>query len=77
MKQVSVKAIAGFDHNGRRRFGDVFAVSEMHAKQLIGKGLVVEDEESSAPADPTAPTEPDQAAAPISSASTSRRRGSA
>ena len=40
MKQVTVKAVAGFEHNGSKKPGDVFSVSEMHAAQLMAKGLV-------------------------------------
>ena len=75
MKQVTVKAVAGFEHNGRKNPGDIFSVSEMHAAQLIAKGLVDiaeeggEDESANTltPEAPEAPEAPD-AAEPVAPA---------
>lgn len=37
---VTVTARQSFDHDGKRMPGDQFEVSDHHAKQLAGKGLV-------------------------------------
>lgn len=40
MKQVTVKAVTGFEHNGTRNRGDTFVVSDQHAHALQARGLV-------------------------------------
>lgn len=35
-----VTALQSFDHGGSRRTGDMFDVSERHAKELAARGLV-------------------------------------
>jgi len=39
MSNIDVKALAAFEHNGSRRAGDVFTVSDLHGRQLVAKGL--------------------------------------
>ncbi|MEG0558367.1 MAG: hypothetical protein RR574_18155 [Comamonas sp.] len=65
MKQVAVKAVAGFEHNGRRNPADIFSVSEMHAAQLKAKGLVDIAEEGGS-GEPANTLKPEAADAPVS-----------
>lgn len=38
---MKVKAIFSFDHDGARRRGDVFDISDRVGSQLVDKGLVI------------------------------------
>lgn len=40
MSQIEVEALQGFEHNGRRRRGNIFLVSLRHAAELKDRGLV-------------------------------------
>ena len=64
MKQVTVKAVSGFEHNGSKKPGDVFSVSEMHAAQLKAKGLIEIESEGGTgqSADTLKPDAPESAA---------------
>lgn len=76
MKQVTARAVAGFEHNGSKKPGDIFSVSEMHAAQLKAKGLIeIEGEGCTGQSAgalkaeaPEAPEAPAAAAAPESAA---------
>ncbi len=68
-----VEALTGFDHNGSRRRGAVFAVSDQTAKQLARAGLVrILPDPAKAPAQPTSAS-PQGPASPQTTAPASRR----
>lgn len=83
MSTTEVIALSGFDHDGRRRCGDVFRVSQVQAQALKKSGLVrLHSDPAPATPGPPGPTpaagskSSASPAAPASRKQTARQRGS-